>query len=65
MKVLGSVEVNPWKGGRETRLILFILASPLVSFMGKNSLSLFSTIAWVGEVGSSSSPIGSSKNLGF
>ena len=65
MKASRYLEVNPWKCGREARLMFFILASPLVSLVGKTSLSLFLPIVSVGEVGSSSSPICSSKISSF
>lgn len=45
--------------------MFFIISSPLVSLIGKTSLSLLLAIVSVGEMVPSSSPIGSSKLLGF
>jgi len=59
MKVSRSSEVKPWKCRRVVRIIFFILASALVSLIGKTSFLLFLAIVCVGEVGSYSSPIGS------
>lgn len=39
------------------------IGSPLVSLIGKTSFFMFSSMVWVGEIGSSS-PMGSSKILG-
>ena len=48
----------------EGGLIFFILSFPLVSLIGKTSLSLLSAIVWVGEVCYYSFLIFYSKNLG-